>query len=387
MTNMKSRLKTLVLRCADFFYPSFLVHVRQNKVVASSFRGRGFSGNSALVVEALLAKSDALDIVWLALDKSTPVPKGVRVVKYNSLASYFELASAKIWIDDFRKRYFPRKKREQVYYQVWHGVLPLKKIEKDAASKLDREYLADAQRDGQITDYMIAGSQFASDVYHNAFWLKGQVLKYGTPSADALFKPQTDDERKSMFHTLGVDEKLRTLLYCPTFRDDFVLSDYTLESEKLLTALTNQWGGSWRILIRLHPNARSYESEVIAANPGAIGVTQYPSVEDLIRYSDVIVTDFSSVMFEALYANKPTFILAKDYSSYVSSERGVYDIIHHLPFAVSETNDELLENLMKFNESEYEKLRTNFLSYIGSVEDGHAAERIAKKILSESIGE
>ncbi|MFD1399700.1 CDP-glycerol glycerophosphotransferase family protein [Lacticaseibacillus suilingensis] len=381
MSRIKLLVKTLVLRTLDFLYPSYLFRVRKNKIVCSSFRGQKFSGNSAEVVKSLLQTKVPLDIVWLALDVREPVPQGVRVVKYNSLKSYYELSTARVWIDDFRKRYFPRKKASQVYYQLWHGSLPLKKIEKDASTKLEATYVSDAKRDGYITDFMVAGSKFAAEIYKSAFWMHGKVLMLGTPTVDKLFTKPTEGTLLSLRASLGLRPNERIVLYCPTFRETFSLGDYTLNSEKLLQELANVWGGEWRLLIRLHPNARTHEPEVVAANPGSLGVTGFPNVEDLIIASDLVITDFSSVMFEGLYADTPTFILAKDYDAYVASERGVYDIINHLPFTIAHSNYELIDSVSAFVERDYLKNRQDFLTLIGSVENGHAAQGVAASII------
>lgn len=375
-------VKAAILRVVDFLYPSYLFKVNPRKIVAASFRGTGYSGNAALVLNELIKQDPTVDAVWLALDVNTKVPAGVRVVKYNSLASYYELATAHIWIDDFRKKYFPRKKSGQIYYQTWHGVLPLKKVEADAESRLDPMYVREAKRDGAISDFMVAGNTFTASVYKRAFWFDGEVLPYGTPSLDALLQPAKSFDPGQMKAKIGLGVKEKVVLYCPTFREQFRVSDYTLASRRLLTRLSEQLGGKWRLLIRLHPNARRYANEVITANPGSIDVTGYPDLTDLILAADIIVSDFSSVMFNALYADKPVFIFAQDYKDYISNERGVYSIVNKLPFSVSQSTDELLLNVAKFDFVAYQSHRDDFLELIGSSESGHSASELANHILA-----
>ncbi|WP_461215924.1 CDP-glycerol glycerophosphotransferase family protein [Lacticaseibacillus sp. GG6-2] len=385
MSKLISYTKSLVLRFIDFIYPSALFKVDDHKVVVTSFRGKNFSGNPALVVRALLKKNRSLDIVWLALDVDAAVPAGVRVVKYNSIASYYELATAKIWIDDFRKKYFPRKKINQRYYQVWHGVLPLKKIELDAEDKLDKVYLREAKRDGRHTDYMLAGNTYTANVYKHSFWFSGKVLDYGTPSLDGVLESKSESVSSRVKESLDLVGK-RTVLYCPTFRDEFTLSDYHIDSGAVCEALGQRFGGEWKVLIRLHPNAREHEAQVVADNPNSVGVTAYPNLQELITMADFVVTDFSSVMFNALYAETPTFIFAKDYERYIHDERGVYDIITHLPFSISRGTDELIQNIEHFDIQEFLAKREAFLHFIGNSETGHSAELLATHVLEEMAG-
>lgn len=386
MKHFLPAVKAAILRVVDFLYPSSFFKVQSRKIVAASFRGTGYSGNAALVMNELINQDSTIDAVWLALDVNTTVPTGVRVVKYNSLASYYELATAHIWIDDFRKKYFPRKKSGQIYYQTWHGVLPLKKIEADAESRLDPMYVREAKRDGAISDFMVAGNKFTADVYKRAFWFDGEVLPYGTPSLDGLLQPVKSFDLGQVKAKIGLNVKEKVVLYCPTFREKFRVSDYTLASKLLLTRLSEQLGGKWRLLIRLHPNARRFADEVIAANPGALDVTSYPDLTDLILSSDIIVSDFSSVMFNALYADKPVFIFAQDYKDYISNERGVYSIVNKLPFSVSQSTEELLLNVSGFDPATYQSRRNEFLELIGDSESGHSASKLASHILARIDG-
>lgn len=205
MSALVSQLKSLVLKTLDTIYPSDWFRIDANKVVVTSFRGKPYSGNPGRIATALHSIEPDLDIVWLALDPSEPVPEGVRVVKYNSLASYRELATAKVWIDDFRKKIFSSKKK-WIKFITKFGMVSyrLKKIELDAAAKLDRMYLAEAKRDGENTDYMLAGNDFTAQVYENAFWFKGQVLRFGTPSLDNIIGAKQADIAHETKRKLGL---------------------------------------------------------------------------------------------------------------------------------------------------------------------------------------
>ena len=387
MSGFISHLKYIVLKTLDTIYPSDWFRIDTNKVVVSSFRGKPYSGNPGRIATALHALAPNLDIVWLALDPNAPAPDGVRVVKYDSLASYRELATAKAWVDDFRKKYFPRKKKGQLYYQVWHGVLPLKKIERDAASNLDQMYLNEAKRDGKNTDYMLAGNDFTEQIYENSFWFSGKVLRYGTPSLDGIIGVPQNKIAKDTKRQLGLSDTKKVLFYCPTFRDHFEVADFDLHAVALRQQLSKCLGGEWTILIRLHPNAREHEAEVLHTNPGAIGVTNFPDLSALIMTADLVVTDFSSVMFDSLYADRPTFILAQDYEKYINGERGVYDIINKLPFTVTKTPEELLAGIENFSPETYAEKRQTFLRLIGEHETGKSAFLLAKHILAKMKGE
>jgi CDP-glycerol glycerophosphotransferase len=368
--------KFLVLQIINFLFPSWLFKVKPNKIVVDSFRGNSYSGNPARIVDALLKYNDDLEIVWLAKEIDDEFPSDVRVVRYNSLKSFMELATAKIWIDDFRKKYFPRKKNSQVYFQVWHGVIPLKKIEKDTESNLDSIYVYEAKRDGKIIDYMISGNEFTSNIYKNSFWQNGLVLEYGTPVMDQIIThtPKTDNSDKKI------------VLYCPTFRNEFVLEDYKLDVNKIVSEFEEKFGGEWQVGIRLHPNIAEHEKDVIDYNGGKIvGYTNVKSFEEVLLKSDAIITDFSSVMFEAMYGNIPVFIYSNSFNNYIKNERSVYFKLEELPFSISKNEEDLVKNIKEFDNKLYSERVQNFLCKIGNHETGKSSEKVAEFILEKMV--
>ena len=136
--------------------------IKKNKIVVTSYYGRGFSDSPKAIVEALLDSGKELDIVWLTKEP-TEVPEGVRCVEYDSAARMTELSTAKIWIDNCRKgaKY---KKDGQIYMQVWHG-FALKQIEKDVVDKIpDPNYENYAIRDSQQTDLIVSNSRHMTRV-------------------------------------------------------------------------------------------------------------------------------------------------------------------------------------------------------------------------------
>ena len=98
--------------------------VNRTKVVITSHYGKGYGDNAKYIVEELVRRHNKYDIVWLLnkeLYGSVCFPDYIRTVKYGSLRALFELATAKIWIDNCRKEFYPIKRKSQFYIQTWHG--------------------------------------------------------------------------------------------------------------------------------------------------------------------------------------------------------------------------------------------------------------------------
>lgn len=348
-----------------------------------SFLGREYSGNAKYITDELLNMSSNLDIVWLALKGNTPgvYPDGVRVVKYNSLRSVYELATAKVWVDDFRKKYFPPKKKKQKYIQVWHGSVTLKHVEKDIEKNLGKVYLTEAKRDGASSDFMISGNAVSTKLYTEKFWFSGQIMEYGTPRLDSIIN--YNGRYLNVWDKIdGIKKSDHVILYAPTFRDDVQASEdiYRLPFNSIKKTLIEKFGGDWKILVRLHPNLAHLENEIIQ-DSSVIGVSRFSDSQALILRSDIVITDYSSIMFDAMYADKPVFLYVPDLVEYTDN-RGMYFSISDLPFAMAEKFNDLLKNIQKFEKNANRKKVQLFREAIGSVEKGNASLKTARLILN-----
>lgn len=98
--------------------------IQKNKIVVTNYFGKGFGDSSKYIVQELLKRDQQFEIVWLVNDtnKNNELPEGVRGVKFNTIKSIHELATAGIWLDNSRKMNGELKKKGQCYIQIWHGL-------------------------------------------------------------------------------------------------------------------------------------------------------------------------------------------------------------------------------------------------------------------------
>ena len=104
-------------------------------------------------------------------------------------------------------------------------------------------------------------------------------------------------------------------------------------------------------------------------------------INDLLFLTDVLITDYSSIMFEQAYRELPVFLYAPDRWKYIDVERGLLIDYEKLPFPIAESNGELHQCIKSFEQKTYEKKVIDFLDFYGVHEDGHASERAAKFII------
>ncbi len=371
----------------SFKYYFYWLHpIQRNKIVITSYFGKGYGDNSKYIVEELLrdSKKDEYDIVWIVSDMSLDMPDGIRKVLTRSNQAIFEEATARIWIDNARKSECVRKRKGQYYIQTWHGDIAFKKIENDAYSALSTNYIRNAKNDSRLADLFVSGNEWMTQKYKTSFWYNGEIAKCGYPRRDILYRgDQLIDKIKQKLN-ISPDKKI--LLYAPTFRKSngaVDLSVYNLDWQGVLSALSQRFGGEWVGLVRLHPNISAYSKDLnIPGN--IIDVTGYPDMQELMLISDVCISDYSSSLFEFAVTKKPAFIFATDIELY-KKDRDLYFSFDEIPFSVCENNDELICEISNFEETKYGEKHFQFYhNKLGMYEEGNASKYIAN-IISQKV--
>lgn len=359
-----------------------LMPIDRRKVLFSSYYGRGYSDSPKAIAEALLASGEDVTLCWLVKSEAeaATLPEGIIPVDQNNpLKRILAYSTSHIWVDNCRK-YVPQKRKGQIYMQTWHG-FALKMIEADAVQALDSEYIQGSKNDSSMTDVIVSGSGFMSGLYRNSFWYNGAVEELGTPRNDIFFGEKCAELSCKIRNVLGLPQGRRIALYAPTFRADHNLDCYALDAEKLLRSCEQRFGGTWTVLIRLHPNIASKSAGLFAYNAERIvDATGYPDMQELLAGADLLITDYSSSMFDYALTGKPCVQFALDVEEY-TRERNFYFPLTELPFPMARSNDELEHLILSYQPEEWTGRWEQFKQENGFREDGNASSRCARWIL------
>ena len=358
-----------------------LMPIRSRKVLFSSYYGRGYSDSPKAIAEALLASGEEVELCWLVKSdaEAATLPAGVRAVNANrALERIMAYSTSQVWVDNCRK-YVPKKRRGQFYMQTWHG-FTLKMLEADAVQALEPEYIRGSKNDSRMTDVIISGSGFMTGLYRNSFWYDGAVEELGTPRNDIFFADSSGLSQK-IRDALHLPEGRRLALYAPTFRADQNLDCYALDVQRLRRACQTRFGGAWSILVRLHPNIASKSAGLYPYDGDQIvDATAYPDMQELLSGVDLLLTDYSSSMFDYALTGKPCIQFALDVESY-ARERNFYFPLTELPFPMARSNDELESLILQYDQSQWSGRWEQFQRDNGFIEDGQASRRCAEWIL------
>lgn len=376
---IKVRVKSLLGYVAFGLYRLFPL---ENKVVFSDFKGRRYGDNTRYVSEKLHELAPDISIVWLKRKGCEfQTPAYIRTVRWKSLEMVRELASARVWVDDHTKENYIKKRKGQFYIETWHGTFPIKKIEADAADKLDYNYNANVRHNSKMVDLFLSNSEWYSKHIRQAFYYKGEILECGFPKDDIFFQDPIPVQRK-VRHSLGLEGDIRLLLYMPTYRNALNDDWLDIDFERLHKAIVEHFGGKWVILVRLHPVMKHLSKKILGGRSGILDVSNYEDQQELMLISDMFITDYSSTIFDFAMTRRPALIYASDEVEYMD-ERGTYFDIHNLPFPFSDTTGGLIDNITHWDEGEYQKKLGDFFKWLGMKADGRASETVAKLILEK----
>ena len=358
--------------------------IKKNRIVFLSHLGKTYACNPRYLCEYLaLNYPGKFDLVWIydKLQTNKPnLPKGVRAVPFFSYQGLLFINTAGLVVSNTRisKAFFFKKRKGQRYIQTWHSSLRLKCIEADA--NLGSDYEAFAVEDSKKIDVIFSGGTFSSSIFRNSFWYSGEIIESGTPRIDWLanINPNIIDR---IYLKSGLSKDCKYMLYAPTFRKGSKTDAYLKDFDSICQSLNSRFGGNWKILYRLHPNLKGCViSNILSDN--VIDMTDYDDIQELLAICQILVTDYSSSMFDALLSKKTCMLYACDFAEYIAKERRLYFDIESLPFPLAHNENPRTDIIASFDPAKYQNSVSKFMHTIGNKETGHACESISKYILA-----
>lgn len=353
----------------------------------------GLAGHGKQIYLQLLKKRTDLDLVWIVENDNVEKIPGIRIVLQSDWKGYIrELETASIWIFGDMIPEYAIKRSEQVYIHVKHWAsITLKSfyfhLKKHLATKSVYDYY---RHNTEAMDYCMVGSDFDEETCKTGFDFNGSFIRVGSPRSDVLFD---DGMKEQLYGKIGIRPEVHTVIYAPTFRSKNYNSlighmrNVDLDFETLKKTLEAKFGGEWMVLLRIHPDV-AMESSKVPSNDFIYDVSHYPDSEELVVVSDIMISDYSSIMFEPAFVGKPVFLYAPDADEYIKNDRELLIDYYSLPFPVAKSNESLMDNIQYFDNDKYVKNVKEFLDRFGVHEDGRASERAAEfisELLSDKV--
>ncbi len=391
---VKSLIKKLIILPIYWFFRK--LPINNDLILFESNTGRNYSGNPKYIYEEIVRQGldDTLKCVWILEDANIEIQGHAKKVKKSRMMYYYNLARAKIWIFDAREPSDIRKRKQGYYIQTWHGT-PLKKLGMDMddvfmAGSVDIEtYKRNMYQDTRKWDFLLSQNYFSTEIFKSAFAFNQEssqskdIWTYGYPRNDILTTNNNEEDINKIKSDLGIPTDKKVLLYAPTWRDN----EYHRQSiYKFVTAmdfdlLKEKLSDDYVVIVKFHYlvvddiDWSSYKDFIY--NIGAD-----TDIAHLYLVSDMLITDYSSVMFDYSILNRPMLFFMYDLESYRDELRGFYPgVLDGIPGPVSRTTRELINDIQEYDQSVYDERYRAFRNKFNKYDDGQASKRVVDRIL------
>jgi len=423
---MKRRIKILL-------YQLYRIAVRRTTpglLIFESNLGRNYSGNPRAIYEEMLRRGwdKEMQICWLFTEpQKQSVPGRVTLLRRESLPALMKMQRASVWVTDTRQPTYIVKNPNTYYMMTWHGT-PLKKLALDLYDYIEAKTLQHEEtvqetfgerdknepeclgkekekkqaectelkktlvkqrrqwlRDSGQWNCLLAQNETAAELFRGCFWYQGEILCKGYPRNDKLvWERQNRNEQSEEAVRADAQEKSgdkRTILYAPTWREyeSNGLCDSRFEPpidfDKLYEVLKAE---DTELIIKYHyyvkdkPDFTKY---------GGVIHDSEKDIAELYPICDMLITDYSSTMFDYAVLKRPMVFFAYDLERYEEENGFYFDYGKLVPGPVVRTQGELFDVLKReFDFAAYENKREAFYERFAASDSGEATAEAVNRI-------
>lgn len=366
-------------------YPQACRKPLRDTVLYSSFSGRRYSDSPRAIHRELVARGLPLEHLWAVLDGQVALPESARAVRVGGREWYEAYATSRYIVTNEHLPEWFRPRDGQVVVQTWLGT-PLKRIGHDITGThfADPDYLTKLADEVPKWSILLSPNRASTELLRGAFRYEGEIIESGNPRND-LLRNGRDEAVARVRATLGLPAGRRVVLYAPTWRDDeyYGPGRYRLSLNLDLDRWAGSLGEDHVLLIRSHPNVAD---EIPQAGGGFVwDVSVYPDIADLLIVTDILITDYSSVMFDFANTGRPILFYTYDLANYRDRLRGFYfDFEASAPGPLLGTSDEVVAAIRDIDAmvERYRAAYDAFTRWACDLDDGSATARVVDRILA-----
>ncbi|GAA3151702.1 hypothetical protein GCM10010466_48480 [Planomonospora alba] len=368
-----------VLRTAR--YPAWRGEPLRQAVLFDAYGGRRFADDPKAVYEELLRRGSGLEFLWVVRDGQVELPPGVVPVRWGGADHYKALARCRYVVANVHLPPWFERRPGQTVLQTWHGA-GMKRTGFDAGgaqAAVGRELLA-----GQVAqwDYLVSPGPWCTPLLRGAFRFSGTLLETGCPRNDVLVRPGRRELAERVRERLGLRRGRKVVLYLPARREDQPVGRgrYRLDLRLDLARMRERLGPDHVLLVRRHPDVTG---RVPGAGDGFVtDVSAYPDVQELYLVADVLVTDYSSAVFDFAVTRRPILFHTYDLERYRDHLRGLYFDFADAPGPLLRGTDEVVAALRGIDAvaEEYAARYDAFVARHCGLADGRAAARVVEAV-------
>lgn len=373
------------------------MRVKSRLIIFESFNGRDISDNPLAIYKQLIQVDPTIQgscyfsvkpSEYSRLSQQFP---NIQLIKRFTPGWVKYMARADFWIMNSRMPKWWQKNRQTTYIQTWHGT-PLKKLGVDiqhveipgsTTAKYHEGFVAEAAR----WDYLIAPNQYSETIFKSAFKFNNHFLEIGYPRNDTLYNDNNHHYIAQVKQALFGYQPKTVMMYAPTWRDD----DFQQQGQYKFTLPFNlaeffQTVSKGTVLI-IRPHYLVKDKIDITGFEDRVKIFADEDINELYLITDLLITDYSSVMFDYANLKRPMLFFPYDLAHYRDELRGFYFDYRqeNLPGPVVTTSSEFMSALKNYRQAngfpDYQSNLHDFNQKFCAWENGQAAQKICQLIL------
>ncbi|MFD4951442.1 CDP-glycerol glycerophosphotransferase family protein [Streptomyces sp. NPDC058451] len=360
----------------------------QDLVLYSAFSHRGMLGDPAAVHRKAREIAPHLRGVWVVGDREQAalLPPDVEYVLPGTLRHRQLAARAAFFVNNVNWPSVPAKRPGSTHIHTHQGT-PLKFMAADLLGRPGARHGVDVPgllKRADRWDHSLVANRHSELVWERAYPCRFTSARTGSPRNDVLVTARADDGA-ALRDRLGIPPGHTMVLYAPT-RRDYRRGGHVERFDLARFAADLDEGHT--LVVRLHPSlatgpARGLGLAELHRRGVLVDATDEPHVEELMLASDVLVTDYSALMFDYANLDRPIVVHADDWDAYTASRGAYFDITAEPPGHVSRTYEELARLFTSgdWRDAESARLRTGFRERFCEFDDGWAAERVVRTLI------
>lgn len=379
-------LKKKIDKKYEFQYLHFIKNKKINKnvILIESTHGRDFSGHVYYLTKYLsknfkdfqlkiAIQKDKKDWIKNLLDVEVNWTN-IELIEYNSKEYVYNLATAEFLINDTTFWSYFNKRPEQIYINIWHGT-PLKCLGK----AMEVDGFGNVQKNFMASNFLVVSNDYTKEKIAENYNLKNisstNIVVAPSPRNSILFDNSKGSDVRNKIDVSN--EKI--YFYMPTYRDVGTSVSFI---EEILTSFERELKDNERLFIKLHP----FDAEKLSIDLNNFKkVKLFPeNVEtyEFLTAVDVLITDYSSIMYDFLCSGKKTVLFTYDKEEYYLN-RGLYEDIDNYPFKQVKTINELIEECRVDESESYSGNITSFKEKFIGKDNIKGTEQLVKFLFNK----
>lgn len=330
--------------------------IQENTIFYESFYGQLFTDNPFGVFKYVLDRDPEKKYthVWVVKDHENTVQRrrfshleNVIFVQYNSAEYRYYLAVSKyIVMNTSTVQYFAPRKEQRVL-QAWHGI-PLKALGTDSnmtrgANRNVIRSFAEATHylnPNVYTDKKVVDTLDLKDI-SNA---KRMIGSY--PRWERVMNAAKEGYKENVLaKVVNIDPKKKLVLYAPTWRgENGKVQDASGKFIENYNLMRRALPSNYELVMKVHENA--YKQMVKGYDVSKINfVPHYLDASEILSVTDLLVSDYSSIIFDYAITGRPVIEYMYDLDEYAKVSGFYTEILTKLPGKIIKSADDLFNNL------------------------------------------